>query len=149
MRTGELSHSGKSTIFQYASRCAYIYPQIICGSLLFKVEHSGGNVGWMLYIAVASPHISIELRSSYQVMIEPSSLTLTYVKVRLLPTLKGLDPDESVDSSNLHRANESVDSSYLRESNRSESIGSDHIRSVKVGIQRVQEVNKRNEEALG
>ena len=57
------------------------------------------------------------------------------VKVRLLPTLRGLDPDESVDSSNLHRANESVDSSYLRESNRSESIGSDHIRSVNIGIQ--------------
>ena len=40
------------------------------------------------------------------------------VKVRLLPTLRGLDPDESEDSSNLHR-----------------SIGSDHIRSVKVGKQ--------------
>ncbi len=57
------------------------------------------------------------------------------VKVRPLPKLTGSDPDESVDSSNLRRANESVDSSYLRESIHSESVGSDHIRSVKVGMQ--------------
>ena len=64
------------------------------------------------------------------------------IKARLLPTLTGWDPDESVDSSNLHRgdktnvssnprrsvgsyANESGDSSHLRRGISSESVGSD------------------------
>ena len=60
------------------------------------------------------------------------------VEVRPLPTLKGSDPDESVDSSNLHRGNKSGDLSNLRRGISSESIGSDHIPYVKVGIQHKQ-----------